>query len=204
MSLPFETIPNGNAYAIETPQPPRPTSEYLQTPVNNGRVQLHPTETFPQYPFASTKNEMVKSSSQLSNMQESTLLSQAYFSSQNESILQNAIRREVYERTQKYIQPQNVEQLQIVMRSIFLQYSTNRVDSAALIREQIVALNQKVIDYCVPTIISNLKQYLHYRKDISTLPVPMEHGLSTSQAGTKSLLQGPLIWFSCEMWYKKK
>jgi hypothetical protein len=79
------------------------------------------------------------------------------------------------------------------MRSIFLQYSTNRTDSAELIRKQIESLNNKVLDYCVSNVVSNLKQYEHYRKDISSLPVPMEYGQSTSQAGTRSLLQGPLI-----------
>lgn len=108
-------------------------------------------------------------------------------------MIQNGLRRAVHQRTQSFIQEQNVEQLQIVMRSIFLQHSTNRTDSVELIREQIASLNAKVLDYCVANVVSNLKQYEHYRKDISSLPVPMEYGLSTSQAGTRSLLQGPLI-----------
>ena len=126
-------------------------------------------------------------------MQESTLLSQAYFSHENTQIIQNGLRRNVFLRTNKHVLEQNTEQLQIVMRSIFLQYSTNRTDSAELIREQIESLNKKVLDYCVSNVVSNLKQYEHYRKDISSLPVPMEYGQSTSQAGTRSLLQGPLI-----------
>ena len=193
MNHAFVNLSEMNDYAIETPEPPRPTSEYLKTPKHNGRIQLHPNEMISAYPFASSPNKMVNSSCQLSHLQESTLLSKAYFSSENATILQNAIRKEVHERTQLHIPSQDVEQLQIVMRSIFLQYSTNRVDSVPLIREQIVTLNRKVLDYCIPNIISNVKQYQHYRKDITKLPVPMDYGMSTSRAGTKSLLQGPLI-----------
>jgi hypothetical protein len=181
-------------YAVANPQ--LTAIEHLMTPVNqpnNGRIQVHPDEHFHPYQFAATNQHSVKPASNLANMQESTLLSQAYFSHENTQIIQNGLRRNVFLRTNKHVLEQNTEQLQIVMRSIFLQYSTNRTDSAELIREQIESLNKKVLDYCVSNVVSNLKQYEHYRKDISSLPVPMEYGQSTSQAGTRSLLQGPLI-----------
>lgn len=181
-------------YAVANPH--LNTIEHLTTPSNpsnNGRIQVHPNEHFHPYQFAATNQHSVKPASNLANMQESTLLSQTYFSPENTQIIQNGLRRNVFLRTQKHVSEQNTEQLQIVMRSIFLQYSTNRTDSAELIREQITSLNNKVLDYCVSNVVSNLKQYEHYRKDISSLPVPMEYGQSTSQAGTRSLLQGPLI-----------
>lgn len=178
-------------YAVHPPQSTTP--EHLATPANNGRVQVHPNEQFHPYQFAQTSQTNAQPASNLANMQESTLLSKTYFSPENVQIVQNGLRRKVYTHTKTHIQEQNVEQLQIVMRSIFLQYSTNRTDSAQLIREQIASMNEKVLDYCVSNVVSNLKQYKHYRKDISSLPVPMEYGLSTSQAGTRSLLQGPLI-----------
>lgn len=178
-------------YAVTNPTPL--VNEHLATPTNNGRVQVHPHEQFHPYQFAQTHQQSVQPASNLANMQESTVLSRAYFSQENTQIIQNGLRRAVHQRTQSHIQEQSIEQLQIVMRSIFLQYSTNRTDSAQLIREQIASMNAKVLDYCVANVVSNLKQYEHYRKDISSLPVPMEYGLSTSQAGTRSLLQGPLI-----------
>ena len=65
--------------------------------------------------------------------------------------------------------------------------------SAAAIRAQIAELNAKVVAYCVPIVTSNVKQYLHYRKDVSTLPEPMAYGLATSQAGSRSLEMKPFV-----------
>ena len=67
---------------------------------------------------------------QLKTLQTVTPLSQAYFSPDNQEILQNAIRRGVYEATdrQHVVNKQDYLQLQIVMRSIFcnLQNTTTR------------------------------------------------------------------------------
>ena len=65
--------------------------------------------------------------------------------------------------------------------------------SVQIIKQQIADLNQKVIDYCVPIVTSNVKQYLHYRKDVSSLPEPMAYGLATSQAGSRSLELKPFV-----------
>ena len=180
-----------NAYALQTPH--IASDERLKTPSMNGRVQVNPNEQFHPYQFAETQEKAIKPAGHLANMQESTLLSTTFFLNENIQILQNALRRRVFQQTNMHIAEQNVEQLQIVMRSIYLQYSNNRTDSASIIREQIQDLNEKVLDYCTRSVITNLRQYEQYRKDISSLPVPMDYGLSTSQAGTRSLLQGPLI-----------
>ena len=45
----------------------------------------------------------------------------------------------------------------------------------------------------MPIVTSNVKQYLHYRKDVSTLPEPMAYGLATSQAGSRSLEMKPFV-----------
>ena len=119
-------------------------------------------------------------------MQQSTLLSRTFFSDGNTQIVQNAMRKQVHDVTNVVVEEQNVEQLQLVMRSVFLQYSRNQTHSAEVIRAQITELNAKVLDYCVPIVVSNLKQYQQYLKDVSTLPTPMEYGLATSQAGSRS------------------
>jgi hypothetical protein len=54
------------------------------------------------------------------------------------------------------------------------------------IREQIEELNKRVADWCVPKIVSEISMYLTYRKDITTLPVPLSHPVNISAAGTKS------------------
>jgi hypothetical protein len=188
------TLAQTSVYALDTPfSNNRPNERLIDPPVLNGRVPVSPDVTFHPYKFADTDNSPGASSTQLSHIQQSTLLSRTFFLPQNIKILQNALRRRVYDRTNQVIQEQSVEQLQIVMRSVFLQYSTNRTDNASIITEQVQQLNEHVLNYCVPKVVSNLKQYTQYRKDISQMPVPMEYGLCTSVAGSKSYKQAPFI-----------
>ena len=115
-----------------------------------------------------------------------TPLNQTFFSRDNQQTLQNAIRRRVYEKSegQHIISEQDDTQLQIVMRSIFLQYALHRDDDIA---GQIRDLNERVLEYCVPIVYSNLLQYIGYKRDISRIPVPLEHAVNVSQAGSKTL-----------------
>lgn len=183
-----------SVYALDTPPNRTKMNERLtDPPLLNGRIPVSPNEIFHPYKFADTGDPIKPPESNLANMQESTLLSKTFFLPQNVNILQNALRRRVYDQTNHIIQEQSVDQLQIVMRSIFLQYSTNRTDSAKIITEQISQMNELVLNYCVRIVASNLRQYEQYRKDISQMPVPIEYGLSTSIAGSKSFKQGPFI-----------
>ena len=77
---------------------------------------------------------------------EKTKLSCTYFSKENIKIIQNAIRAGVYEmsKQQYIIDNQDIDILSTIMRSIFLQYSSNLEKN---ILEQIEALNKLVIDY---------------------------------------------------------
>jgi hypothetical protein len=190
---------NGSAYAIATPSK-RATDERLVSPelkrTANGRVQAHPDELFHPYRFAeaaASTSSTSASAAHLSRMQEATLLSRTFFLADNVQILQNALRRRVFDQTGTYVEEQNADQLGIVMRSIYLQYSTHRSDGDAIIRRQVHDMNERVLHYCVPVVVSSLKQYTQYRKDISSLPVPMEYGVCTSQAGSRSLKQAPFI-----------
>jgi hypothetical protein len=44
-----------------------------------------------------------------------------------------------------------------------------------------------VIDWCVPEILSNIKQSDKYIMDISTLPVPLDRPNLTTQKGLRTL-----------------
>jgi hypothetical protein len=114
-------------------------------------------------------------------------LSQTFFGPENTRIIQNEIKNEIYNRSGNkrwVIDDQSVDELQIVMRSIFLQYSKNLDNN---IPGQIKVLNDLVIEWCVPRILSEIGMYQYYLNDISKLPVPMSHPASQSSAGTKSL-----------------
>ena len=57
------------------------------------------------------------------------------------------------------------------MRSVFLQSSTNLPNN---IREQIEALNNIVIEYCVKQIYSEAQAYINYKHDVSNMYTPMD------------------------------
>jgi len=114
-------------------------------------------------------------------------LSQMFFGPENTKLLQAEIKREVYVRSgdKKWsIDEQSADELQIVMRSIFLQYAKNQDGN---IPGQIKDLNDLIVEWCVPRILSEIGMYQYYLSDISRLPVPMSHPASQSSAGTKSL-----------------
>jgi hypothetical protein len=107
-----------------------------------------------------------------------TPLSVAFFSSSNQQILQNGLRAGVYRMSQgKYvIGQQSSDDLKIVMRGIYLQYSLNSPDN---LTGQIQRLNDLVLNYCVPKIYSEAKGYLTYLKDASTLVIPLSTPINT-------------------------
>lgn len=122
----------------------------------------------------------------LYGIQETSLLNQLYFSKKNMEIIQNMIRHTVYVNSDnKYIiDRQSDIELEIVMRSIYLQHSPNRPDK---IKEQIEYLNKLVTDWCTEQIIPEVQQYYGYIKEIEYMPVPMDLPLNLSSKGSRSL-----------------
>jgi hypothetical protein len=114
-----------------------------------------------------------------------TPLNQAYFSPANVQIVQNRLRREVYERSAgKYlIDEQSVDELLIVMRAMYLQYGRNHPDD---IPGQIDELNRIVADWSVPKIIAECSMHETYLYDIQHMPVPLQQPVKLTNKGTKS------------------
>jgi Family of unknown function (DUF5761) len=124
---------------------------------------------------------------------ESSPVSDQFFSAANVEILQNQIRKEVYDRSQPkgyVIDKQSVEELKIIMRAIYLQYARNLPSD---IGAQVADLNQKVCDWSVPHILSAVDHYFFYINDISHMPVPLAHSQNLSSAGTRSLPMQPFM-----------
>lgn len=105
---------------------------------------------------------------------ENTRLSEAFFSYENRTIIQNAIKAEIYRLSNNtyIIDTQDPDHLFIIMRGIYLQNS-NHLDTN--ITEQIIVLNKLVVNCCVPLIYSELMSYLKYKIDASTLVVPLDN-----------------------------
>jgi hypothetical protein len=154
----------------------------------NGRVVLKANENGTPFFIQDMipKNEKTNYYNATQYMFSPTLLSRTYFSLENIEILQNAIRAEVYRKTnQKHIiDKQDYDQLKMIMRSIFLQYALNQNHD---IKQQIETLNKMVLDFSIPRVYNELIAYLKYKEDISTLATPMENPIHLSVDKTVEL-----------------
>jgi|TARA_R110002072_G_scaffold76776_2_gene179785 hypothetical protein len=151
--------------------------EFLKTNFNynnkyNGRVNIMsqpPNPLFLQDKIVSNSNTFHNS---LNGIQETSNLSNTFFSRENIRIIQNAIRRGIYDKSNgKFIiGEQDNDTLNIIMRSIYLQNSTNLETNIA---KQIMSLNNLVINYAINQIYGEVNGYMKYKNDISTLAVPL-------------------------------
>ena len=123
-------------------------------------------------------NKSVDYKEALTGTLECSTLSKAFFSKQNMQIIQNSIRATVYARSnnQHIIGQQDTINLQIIMRSIFLQYTRS---ISTNITQQISDLNNLVVNYCVPKILPEIDAYIKYKNDVSTLVVPIDRPVQT-------------------------
>lgn len=165
----------------------------------NGRINLEsaqsPSGSFNQvagqFSYTTSLNSSVGADLVRGNVEKNTL-NTTFFSPANVQIIQNRLQYEVYARSQgkHRIGPQSAENLLIIMRSMYYQYGKNLECN---IKEQIQELNTYVVNFAVPKILSEVDMYQQYRKDITTLPVPMLQPVNISRAGTKSLPLKPFF-----------
>jgi len=122
----------------------------------------------------------------LYGIQETSQLNHLFFSKKNLEIIQNMIRYNVYIKSDNkhIIGKQSDIELEIIMRSIYLQHSPNLPNK---ITEQISYLNKLVSDWCVEQIIPEINQYIGYIKEIEYMPVPIDLPLNLSSKGSRSL-----------------
>lgn len=166
----------------------------------NGRVNLNaqpyaggssvPDSAGFSYP---TKSEVSFASDMLRGTLDHTALSDTFFTRRNLDTIQHGIRQEVYRMSgsEKYvIDNQDVDELKMIMRAMYLQYSKNNKFN---IEGQVNELNDLVIKWSAPRIFSEIRAYNYYLNDISHLPIPIQQPMSMSSAGTKSLPFQPLM-----------
>ena len=122
----------------------------------------------------------------LYGIQETSTLNQLFFSKQNMNNIQNMIRYNVYLKTEKkfIIDKQSDIELEIIMRSIYLQHSPNLPNK---IKEQIEYLNKLVSDWAVEQIIPEVQQYVGYLKEIEYMPIPIDLPTNLSSKGSRTL-----------------
>ena len=122
---------------------------------------------------------------------ERSKLSNLFFSKQNIQNIQSLLIKGVYEKSnsQIIIDKQPEDNIVIVMRSMYLQYSKN-LDTNLNI--QVNELNNYVLDFCIPKVYSEAVAYLKYKQDASTMHMPMSAPIYSSKTN-KTLEQKPFF-----------
>jgi hypothetical protein len=154
----------------------------------NGRVENVNSEVYKNFPMFYGNNNDNNSfkSEALKGIQQESVLSNLFFSNPNMKIIQDEIRYGVWLKSgKKYkVDAQDLLQIELVMRAIYLQYSKNLDYNY---RQQIQELNYLVQEYCIPKVFAETQQYLGYLDDIQKLPQPIPLPDNVSAKGTKSL-----------------
>jgi len=153
----------------------------------NGRVTLNKNENIKDMTMSDDNN--VKNNFQveaLYGIQETSTLNQLFFSKKNMEHIQDKIRFNVYEKSNKkyIIDKQSDVELEIVMRSIYLQHSPNLPNKT---KEQIEYLDGLVVNWCTEKILPEVNQYLGYIKEIEYMPLPIDLPLNLSSKGSRTL-----------------
>jgi len=109
-----------------------------------------------------------------------TVLSTAFFSGENQDIIQNGIRKGVFNKSngKHVISRQDPDSIKAIMRSIFLEHSPNSPEN---ITQQIQMLNELVFNYSIPRVLSNVISYIQYRNDSENIHAPLPHPTMTKQ-----------------------
>jgi hypothetical protein len=144
----------------------------------NGRVNIisqpDPDVVFKMQERIALKNKSTSYVSALSgNDWEDNLLSRVFFSGENIQIIQNGLRAGVYELSKHeiVIPPQNIDQMKIIMRSMYFQFAEHHPDN---VKGQVERLNKIVLDEIIPKVYGEAIGYLKYMQDQSSLVVPMD------------------------------
>tara|TARA_X000001036_G_C20486908_1_gene728134 strand:- start:437 stop:931 length:495 start_codon:yes stop_codon:yes gene_type:complete len=122
---------------------------------------------------------------------ERSKLSDLFFSKQNIQNIQTLLINGVYEKSNSQIRidKQPEDNIVIIMRSMYLQYSKN-LDTE--LNTQVNELNNYVLNFCIPKVYSEAVAYLKYKQDASTMHMPMSAPIYSSKTN-KTLEQKPFF-----------
>jgi hypothetical protein len=81
------------------------------------------------------------------------------------------------------IDRQNDDDLFLIMRSYYLQYSRN---DPAQVAEELESLNNRVIKFSSDKIMVNIEAYKTYRADQENFPIPLEAPVNPAVYGTRT------------------
>jgi hypothetical protein len=124
--------------------------------------------------------------------QEVSPLSATFFSEANLNYVQSELQNRVFLKTKHHIGRQSDDEMKVIMRSTYAIYALHIPGKVA---EEISGLNERVLAYAVPNVVSNVLQYLHMLKDAVTAPQQMALPMHPGMKGTKGLYTADTVRF---------
>lgn len=102
-------------------------------------------------------------------------LAKVFFSKQNIQSIQDQLKTGVYKKSKNtiVIPNQNINNLKIIMRRTFYQYSEGSV-SENDVKKEVTRLNGLILQSIVPSVFNAAISYQKYQRDVSELPMPMQ------------------------------
>lgn len=131
------------------------------------------------------------------NLYGETLLTQMFFSKKNIENIQKIIKFVVHRETGYVVDDQSYNELLIIMRSIFLEYSAHPllIDDSMdentkkmlyqKYKNEVKRLNDITANAIIPKLVSQLQQYVDYLRDASTQPYQVATPQNVSIAGQR-------------------
>lgn len=130
----------------------------------------------------------------LKGIQSQSELSKLFFSDKNMKRIQKMIKKEVYSRTNgnfKLEIDQDPKDVFIVMRAVYFEYA--RFIPNQIVR-QVKRLNKKVIEEVIPGILTQIRQYYGYQKEINKPLTPMIRPVNVNNKGRLQLPSITTTW----------
>lgn len=154
----------------------------IDTPIDNNWSK--PNQQYKEYSLSENINITKKSRNvvfdMLRNIQEPSVFSMLYFSYENIAEVQRLIKYNVFKQAQFRIDNQSEQELLIIMRAIYLQYSKIPKKKEDYTYE-IARLNQLVVERSIRVILSEITQQKKYEFDINNRPYLENYGYNDTQ-----------------------
>lgn len=131
------------------------------------------------------------------NLYGETPLTFLFFSNRNIENIQKLIRMGVYKNVNQVVDNQSPKELLVIMRSIFLEYHAHPplINSSMpkkeieklkkMYTDEVERLNKITIDTVIPLVVSGMKQYVDYIRDISMQPKQINRAINDSVKGER-------------------
>lgn len=117
-----------------------------------------------------------------------------FFSNENMKRIQKLIRDDIYEKSLhkcELDEDQDESDLLISMRAMYMEQGVYRETNPV---HQVKQLNKRVVDFVVPDMLTEIKQYYGYLKDVNEPLKPLERPMNVSSAGRRSLPSITTTW----------